>query len=327
LKEEKTKYCTYLEFDNPKIYGRFWTMQNLCRISLVFSATFFCFYVVFIVISFFVNQFRLERISFIPFLFFESSLAAFLICKKYLQTPNGLKSTDKDCMNDSYRSYITLLDFNAKNNKVDLTFPVKRVMLGFFSCELGLLPVCLIFIAMYIIFSENVQSILLFVANSTDKTLPIAITIVWFIVIISSRVLIWISAALLYSNCKLMQVEWEENPPSYVKEAVARKEELLRKNEFEKSRKNMVGLLEQCGMKFFIKYYRNLISLPLRDIEIEENYSHAEKNERLSAAKEIIERNYTKSALEYILENYSDTLAEKEVNAAVIILQKYSSLK
>ncbi len=35
---------------------------------------------------------------------------------------------------------------------------------------------------------------------------------------IASRVLIWVSVIILAENCKLMAQEWNENPPTYVRE-------------------------------------------------------------------------------------------------------------
>ncbi|MBP5467086.1 MAG: hypothetical protein J6Y43_05955, partial [Clostridia bacterium] len=71
-----------------------------------------------------------------------------------------------------------------------------------------------------------------------------------------------------------------------------------------KNKKTGTILIEKCGFKFFIKYYEQIKKLPLRDIEIVENYSLEEKQERLYAAKKIIDLNLTEFALNEILTNY-----------------------
>lgn len=74
--------------------------------------------------------------------------------------------------------------------------------------------------------------------------------------------------------------------------------------ELVKNKKTGTILIEKCGFKFFIKYYEQIKKLPLRDIEIVENYSLEEKQERLYAAKKIIDLNLTEFALNEILTNY-----------------------
>ena len=73
-------------------------------------------------------------------------------------------------------------------------------------------------------------------------------------------------------------------------------------------------LLKQCGFHFFIKYYGQIKRLPLRDVAVEENYTPEEKNERLCAAKKIVDDNLTAYATDYILQNFSDILTEEEMD-------------
>lgn len=83
-----------------------------------------------------------------------------------------------------------------------------------------------------------------------------------------------------------------------------------------------LALLEQCGMKFFLKYYKTLLRLPVRDIEIDENYTSEEKTERLTAAKSLIEQGFSKYAAQHILDNYADLLTNDEKVTANEILSK-----
>ena len=103
-----------------------------------------------------------------------------------------------------------------------------------------------------------------------------------------------------------------------------KKEEAIVRQKAEKIANDKIAtqnLLEQCGMKFFLKYYEKLVTLPLRDIEIEEDYSQSEKTERLTSAKLIIDNNYTKFAIDYILEKYSTVLSSSEIDVATKILK------
>lgn len=73
-------------------------------------------------------------------------------------------------------------------------------------------------------------------------------------------------------------------------------------------------------MKFFLKYYKLLLLLPVRDVEINENYTPEEKNERLTAAKSLIEQGFSKYAAQHILDNYADLLTDDEKAIAREIL-------
>lgn len=73
-----------------------------------------------------------------------------------------------------------------------------------------------------------------------------------------------------------------------------------------------VRLMEKCGVKFFIKYYHQIKNLPLRDVEIEENYSTQERQERLMAAKKIIDLNLVPIGLNEVLKTYGTSLAIEE---------------
>ena len=84
--------------------------------------------------------------------------------------------------------------------------------------------------------------------------------------------------------------------------------------------KSYNSLIKKCGMKFFIKYYKQIKRLPLRDVEVTENYSPTEREERLQAAKQIIDLNLTEFTLNEILKSYGDILDETELAQAKSIL-------
>lgn len=121
-------------------------------------------------------------------------------------------------------------------------------------------------------------------------------------------------------SCRVKKKELSKILPSYLAD---KREELQEKRKSEKISNDkiaMLQLLEQCGMKFFLKYYKTLLRLPVRDIEIDENYTPEEKNERLSAAKSLIEQGFSKYAAQHILDNYADLLTDDEKTIASEIL-------
>ncbi len=131
---------------------------------------------------------------------------------------------------------------------------------------------------------------------------------------------IYIADIFLIHNCILIKREWKDNPPDFVKEQQA---EIEHKKIMQIDAQNMAHyktLIEKCGIKFFIKYYKQIKRLPLRDVNITENYSPTEREERLLSAKKIIESNLTEFALNKILNSYSDILDASEIEQAKSIL-------
>lgn len=130
----------------------------------------------------------------------------------------------------------------------------------------------------------------------------------------------------------MMKKEWLENPPLYYveeqiekqrreqaeQEAARRREQREQQRQIHELSKNYI---ERCGMRFFIKYYRQIKRLPIRDVLIDENYSPIEKEDRLAAAKSIIDEGLTKYVVQYILKTCSDVLTEDEIAAAKSILK------
>lgn len=120
--------------------------------------------------------------------------------------------------------------------------------------------------------------------------------------------------------CKEKKKELSKDLPSYLAD---RKKEQLEKQQIEKianDKTTTQQLLEQCGIKFFLKYYKILLRLPARDVEVDECYTPEEKNERLNAAKTIITQGFSKYAVQHILDSYADLLTDTEKSIAHEIL-------
>lgn len=143
-----------------------------------------------------------------------------------------------------------------------------------------------------------------------------------------SNFLLYIADIFLGITCKLIREEWEADPPRFILEEKAAKEE--RKREIEREKQELLeqknneiyeNLIQQCGVRFFIKYYEQIESLSLRDVRILEDYPYEEKEERLQAAREIIDKNLQVLAFENILQSYSAMLDSAEIEKAKAILQ------
>ncbi len=130
----------------------------------------------------------------------------------------------------------------------------------------------------------------------------------------------YVASYILIYNCVLIKREWKENPPHFAKKEYEEREQ--RHNET-----NYKSLIEKCGIKFFIKYYKQIERLPLRDVSITENYSPSEREERLTAAKKIIDLNLTEFTLNEILKSYGDILDETELAQAKSILSILTELQ
>ena len=138
-----------------------------------------------------------------------------------------------------------------------------------------------------------------------------------------SHSFVYFADIFLISNCVLIRREWADDPPEFVKRKLAektkRQEEKTQQKEETQTQRNETqsrALLQKCGMRFFIKYYRQIKTLPLRDVIIAESYSPEEKEERLSAAKQIIDQNLTAVALKTIINVYGENLGSEEIDEA-----------
>ncbi len=83
-----------------------------------------------------------------------------------------------------------------------------------------------------------------------------------------------------------------------------------------------LALIEKCGIGFFIKYYRQISRLPLKDVDVTENYSSAEREERLLAAKKIIDNGLSELALSEIIRAYDDILDKEVIDRAKELLDE-----
>lgn len=125
---------------------------------------------------------------------------------------------------------------------------------------------------------------------------------------------------IFYARCsKLKKKEFNKDITIYIEN---KRNEILEKQKAEKIARDKAEtqkLLEQCGIKFFIKYYNQIKMLPIRDVDIDENYSTTERTERLQAVKAIIASGYFAIAKEYILQNYSEILSDNEIKQLQLI--------
>ena len=137
-----------------------------------------------------------------------------------------------------------------------------------------------------------------------------------------AHIWVYIADIFLIHNCILIKREWKDNPPDFVKEQQAKNEHKKMMQVDAKNMEQYKRLIEKCGIKFFVKYYDQIKRLPLRDIEVSENYSPTEREERLVAAKKIIDLNLAEFALNEILKSYSDILTENEIEQAKSLLSK-----
>ncbi len=149
-----------------------------------------------------------------------------------------------------------------------------------------------------------------------------------------SHVFAYFADVFLKNSGVLIQREWINDMPEFVKQKYAekikrREEKEKRQVEREKQREEMQtqrnetqcrALLQKCGMRFFIKYYRQIKTLPLRDVVLSETYSPEEKEERLSAAQKIINQNLSAVALETIIGEYGSSLESEEIEQAKELL-------
>ncbi len=143
------------------------------------------------------------------------------------------------------------------------------------------------------------------------------------------HIFVYIADIFLVKNCKLIKAEWEKDPPLFLwkeKKFQAMVEEEKARKEAERKEKQDLKIceayIEKCGVRFFIKYYRQILNLPLRDVEVSENYTPKEKEERLNAAKKLVNLNLSKMALIEIIKKYSDSLKAEEVEQAKALLKE-----
>lgn len=326
MKEIKILNYTYLEFDNQKIYDRFWQMQNLCRISFVFSLIILITYALGEIMGLIFGTIQFGVFSFMPLAMFCSSFSCYITSKRIYRKPTQLSDKEKEKEIKVQEKALKLKKFfkkfQKKDKKIKLTFPTARIMIDFLILEIFLVPILISSIIVSVVY--NISIVVMLTSNSIPEgsTFALAMVYVLLIIIIASRVLIWVSAILLSQNCELMSQEWNENPPTYVKEERNRLALLAQENQFILDNAKTNQLLEQSGMKFFLKYYKTLLRLPVRDIEIDENYTPEEKNERLSAAKSLIEQGFSKYAAQHILDNYADLLTDDEKATANEIISE-----
>lgn len=142
-----------------------------------------------------------------------------------------------------------------------------------------------------------------------------------------SRLFSYIADIFLIKNYILIKKEWQENPPEYEIQDRIEKEKRQAEELYNKNLGIYEKLIEKCGAKFFIKYYKQIDRLTIRDVIIQENYSLDEKEERLHAAKKIIESGLAEFTLNQILVQFCDMLDETEIMQAKVLLKELENEK
>ena len=142
-----------------------------------------------------------------------------------------------------------------------------------------------------------------------------------------THIFVFISGGFYIHTYVLVKRDWEENPPQFYKpdwkkaeERAQSAEDRREEREAQKEEEHYRRQIEICGARFFIKYYRQAKRLPLRDVKVTENYSSAEREERLEAVRELIDSGQSEYALQRILEEYGDVLDDSEVQDAKALL-------
>lgn len=178
----------------------------------------------------------------------------------------------------------------------------------------------------FVLFISFIDLILFFAGKDWFLALKYAYTIGYCLPL---HIFVYIADIFLVKNCKLIKAEWEKDPPLFLwkeKKFQAMVEEENAQKEAERKErqdlKNCEACIEKCGVRFFIKYYKQIVNLPLRDVEVSENYTPEEKEERLNAAKKLINLNLSKMALTEIIKKYSDSLKAEEVEQAKALLKE-----
>ncbi|MCH5159178.1 MAG: hypothetical protein J1F33_08295 [Clostridiales bacterium] len=312
-------YVVY-EFENEKIYKNFGMIRGLCFLSLSLGV------VTVILFSALQTEFKLWAEDFtMTYLLLYLNLIIppignIVVCTYSAKRPSELSRSEL--------SKVGRYLYGFYNNHAPSTshFPAAAYIcqyLMFFSIDLLLIIVCAL--------SGNGGYGAYLVGYMSSAQVPL-----------------YIGLGFLITNCVLMNREWNGiTPPVSValpqdtktsaqasepdEEEYSDREEAVRREQkqqlaetakqiklLEKTKK----LLNTCGIRFFIKYCTQIRRLPIRDITVEENYPPEEKKERLLAAKEITNSDLTKTALKYIVDEYSDILDETEVERAVTLLSE-----
>ncbi len=169
-----------------------------------------------------------------------------------------------------------------------------------------------------------------------ENTMLVASTCGMFLL---AHFFIYIADGFLLYNLVLIKRTWLLNPPVFIIEQKLKEkkkaDETQQKISAAKGRQHEINAeavyaqnIEVCGIRFFIKYYRAITLLPLPDIEVEENYSSAERSERLLAAKRIIAAGASEYAFRKILSSYSDILlSASEIEQIQSILNELEKSK
>ena len=137
-----------------------------------------------------------------------------------------------------------------------------------------------------------------------------------------SHSFVYIADIFLLGACGKIKEDWKRSPPEFQKAQSNLKKEEEYKRDLEKKKEKSTQLINKSGVKFFIKYYKQIKSLPMRDVNVVENYSLEEKEERILSVKRIIDENLSEFTLNEILQTYDNILTDDEKNLVQLLLNE-----
>lgn len=293
------------EYSNDKIYKNLKIAKILYAISCVLSIMFLLFLTTTVKIRYpnlEVNYYQVVYYIFLPLI----PISAFIVVRRALKDP------DKSSEDSGKQSILKEFQKESKLNN-DFANLLALIIYTF-------LPyIFLIIYNPFAIWSYG-GSVAIY-ANIIGRMLP-------------SHIFLYIGNIFLIINCVLIKREWKADPPEFYRLKLQKKkkeseekkklaEEKINSQNLEQSKQ----LIIKCGFKFFIKYYKQISRLPLRDVNIEEDYGYAEREERITAAKKIIDSNLSELTLNEILKAYGDVLSESEKEQIDLLISELKPIE
>lgn len=172
-------------------------------------------------------------------------------------------------------------------------------------------------IIMFLLLWVHIQSIQLLTLFEQMSEFAIAFIVISIVCLITPRILTWTGIGIFAKTCRDVGQHYNA-----IITARQQEEEADRKlvDEARKMEYDVKHLLAESGFKFFLKYYPQLVRMGVRDVNVEEDYSPTEKEERLKAAKKLIDSGLASAAAQQILEKFPDLLSREEKELALRII-------
>ena len=311
------------KYTNTIIYKNINIVWILSLVSLCLSIVTVCIYIYNLLMDYWQFEPVLGDFDIIYFVAFAClipsnlltySRSAMNIPKTPVNTPFEMDPKDETKLKKGYFKFSNKL-LGKPYKKIDDTHWLIHETISFNDIR-GL---CRIIILTYLHYTFTFFILLLFVCFGAPSPIGMAQMCGY---LLPAHICSYVASGFLISNIVLIKREWKSNPPHFIAEKQNKRQERAQREKSEQDDRNIKELTEKCGMRFFIKYYKQIRRLPLRDVVIEENYSTIEKEERVLAAKKIIDFDLTEKVLRNIIENYGDSLNSSEVDQANNLLKE-----